>query len=156
MHSITCESPETRAARPPGPRARTESPCRLLAVLLLCLAPQLFSGCAFDVAHVKQLPVSFQPVTGAPLRWRLGHEAKVSIGTGYTTRLQPGTRWVQVGRLEQGDVFKTADQVVTVEASNIHEAHLVVKDGAVTGFYLPVERTFTPVNPPKLIQIQTQ
>lgn len=157
MHSITCESAaETRTAKPSRQRARTAAPCQPLAALLLCLIQLLFFGCAFDVAHVKQLPASFQPVTGTPVRWRLGHEAKVSIGTGYTTRLQPGTRWVQVGRLEQGDVFKTADQIVTVEASNIHEAYLVIKDGAVTGFYLPVERTFTPVNPPKLIQIQTQ
>lgn len=151
-------SPSTRnhcAADPGG--WPSPSPRKLKAgVLLLCFAPLLFTSCAFDLTQVKQLPASFQPVAGAPQRWRLGQEAKIAIGTGYTTRLQSGTRWAQVGRLAQGDVFKTADQVVTVEAANIHEAYLVVKDGAVTGFYLPVERTFTPVNPPKPIQITPQ
>ena len=108
------------------------------------------------MTHVKQTPANIQPLSGTPQRFRLGNDERISIGTGYTTQLKSGTRWEQVGRLEQGDVFKTADQILTVEASNIHEAYLVVRGGAVTGFYLPVERAFTSVNPPKPIQIQNQ
>lgn len=116
----------------------------------------LGSGCAFDLTHVKQSPANFQPVSAGGSRWKLNQEVKISIGTGYSTRLKAGTRWEQVGKIEQGDIFKTSDQILTVEASNIHEAYLVVRDGMVTGFYLSVERTFTPVSPPKSIQSERQ
>lgn len=128
----------------------------MVQTLVLCLLPLFLAACAFDITHVKQSPASIQPLSGTPQRFRLGNAEEISIGTGYTTRLKSGTRWEQVGRLEQGDVFKTADQILTVEASNIHEAYLVVRAGAVTGFYLPVEKTFAAVNPPKAIQIQNQ
>jgi len=57
-----------------------------------------------------------------------------------------------VGRIEQGEVYKTKDQVVTVEASNMYEAQLVLSGSLVVGFYLPVERTFTAADPPQQIQ----
>jgi hypothetical protein len=48
----------------------------------------------------------------------------------------------------QGDVFRTADQVLTVEASHIHEAYIVVWGSMLRGFYLPVEGTFSPLSSP--------
>ena len=127
------------------------SPPRVVVVSVLALWAV---GCAFDLSHVKQTPAALATAPSGGSRWRLVSDANISIGTGYATRLKAGTQWEQVGRLAQGDVFKTHDQILTVEASNIHEAYLVVRDKMVTGFYLPVERTFTPVNPPQPIQTE--
>jgi hypothetical protein len=122
---------------------------RLLSVSLLLLA-----GCAFDLVHVKQQPTTYTPVIGHADAFTLGQEVKATLGTGFPTHLKSGTQWRQVGSTEYGKVYSTQDQIVTVEASNIHEAQLVVSNQCVTGFYLPVEKTFTPVS--KLIPIQTQ
>jgi hypothetical protein len=79
------------------------------------------------------------------------------LGTSFPTRLKSGTRWSHVGSTEHGDVFRTKDQIVTVEASNIHEAYLVLSNRVVTGFYLPVEKTFAPARKPVLLPTtQTQ
>jgi hypothetical protein len=70
--------------------------------------------------------------------------------------LEAGTRWTQVGRIEQGDVFRTKDQIVQVEASDVYEAYVVLNGNNIVGFYLPVERTFTAVSPPAAVQIDHQ
>jgi len=112
------------------------------------------SGCAFDITHVKQQPATFAAVSGMTNGFILSHDVKATLGTGYPTRLKSGTRWQPVGVIAQGTVFETKDQIVTVEASNIHEAQLVVSNGFITGFYLPVEKTFAPSKSP--IRIETQ
>ena len=121
----------------------------MLAVTLLVLA-----GCAFDISHVKQSPATFSPPAGSPETFVLSQDVKAALGTGFPTRLKAGTRWRQVGDTEHGAVFGTQDQIVTVEASNTFEALLVVSNHCVTGFYLPVEKTFAATTRP--IPIQTQ
>jgi len=79
---------------------------------------------------------------------------KVALSTGYSTRLRANTRWELVGTLTQGEVYRTKDQIVAVEGAHIHEAYIVVKQGALVGFYLPVERTFSPVTPSTLLSIE--
>jgi hypothetical protein len=113
----------------------------------------LLSGCAFDVSHVKQRPASFTPSVAPTKSFALDRDIKATVGSGFPTRLKAGTRWVQVGQTEYGAVFATKDQILTVESSNMYEAQLVVADGAITGFYLPVEKTFVAVSP--RIPIQT-
>lgn len=72
------------------------------------------------------------------------------------TPLKKGTRWHHVGNTEFGAVFSTKDQIVTVKATHIHEAQIVVSNqGCLAGFFLPVERTFTPLSKPVRIEIQT-
>jgi len=115
----------------------------------------LLTGCAFDLVHVKQMPVSYLSIADPAKAFVLVHEVKATLGTTYPTRLKAGTRWRQVGTTEHGAVFATQDQIVTVEDSNIHEARLVVSDDVIKGFYLPVEKTFVPVKHPIRIQTQT-
>ena len=122
----------------------------LMAVAVLALV----AGCAFDISHVKQQPVTYTAVATPAQAFVLSREIKATMGTGYPTRLKAGTRWYQVGNTEHGAVFGTKDQVVTVEASNNYEAQLVVADGFVKGFYLPVERSFVTVSSP--IRLETQ
>lgn len=106
----------------------------------------VLAGCA---PAVVQQTTEFTPRTGKS--FRLARRADVSLSTGYSTTLRPGARWELAGQVPQGEVYRTRDQIVTVEGSHIHEAYIVVKDGAVVGFYLPVERTFSPVTPPQAI-----
>lgn len=127
---------------------------RLAATIALIVAASMLSACAFDLVHVKQVPISFAAVSENPGTFVLRQDVNVGIGTGYQTRLRAGTRWRQVGRTPHGDVFTTKDQILTVEASNIHEARLVVNEQAITGFYLPVEKTFVPVKQPIPIDVQ--
>lgn len=108
----------------------------------------LVAGCAFDVSHVRQQPAQFTAAAPPAREFVLTKLVKAKLGTGFPTVLNAGTRWRQVGSVQQGDVFATRDQVVMVEASNNYEAYLVVAAGSVRGFYLPVERTFVAVARP--------
>jgi len=115
----------------------------------------MLAGCAFDLSYVTKKPVAFTAATGTSPDFVLQKEVKVSLGTGYPTLLKSGTRWHQVGATEYGTVFATKDQIVTVEASNIYEAQLIVSNQCITGFYLPVEKVVTPVSRPIHIEIQS-
>jgi hypothetical protein len=116
---------------------------------MLCLI-----GCAFDLVSVKQVPTKLD--TGQPPKnpFVLGKEASADLGTSFNTILKQNTKWQFVGVIPEGDVYKTRDQVLTVEASNIHEAYIVVSSGNLVGFYLPVEKTFAPISGKMELAIQ--
>lgn len=122
---------------------------------LFLVCTLLLVGCAFDVSYVKKSPATFTATAGTSPDFVLQQDGKVSLGTGFPTRLKSGTHWHQVGTTEYGTVFATKDQIVTVEASNIYEAQLIVSNQCITGFYLPVEKMVTPVSPPIHIEIQS-
>lgn len=111
------------------------------------------NACAFDLIHVKQLPAKLDTNAEARSSFVLEKEETIDLGTGYTRVLKAGTRWNYVGKIENGDVFKTKDQILTVEASNIHEAYIVVSSEKIVGFYLPVEKTFSPLSTAKPLKI---
>jgi len=122
-------------------------------LILCCILVILLSSCAFDVVHVKQIPTKIDSshLTKAP--FKLEKDVKVSLGTGYSRKLKKGTRWNYVGTIPYGDVYKTNDQILTVEASNIYEAYIVVSSGKLVGFYLPVEHSFFPINDSKELKM---
>jgi hypothetical protein len=125
----------------------------LCAILITAI---LSAGCAFDISHVKQSPASFVPVAeNAQEHFTLDKDVKATLGTGFATWLLAGSRWQQVGNTQYGEVFHTRDQVVTVEASDIYEADLVVSNRIMTGFYLIVEKTFAPLSHPTPLPITT-
>jgi hypothetical protein len=109
----------------------------------------LLPACAFDVVHIKQIPVQMGSSVALNNSFRLGKEVNFSLGTGYSRKLNQGTKWICVGSISQGDIFKTNDQVLTVEGSNIYEAYIVVASGKLVGFYLPVEQSYCPLSEPK-------
>ena len=114
------------------------------------------SSCMFDIVRVKQAPANFSLVADSSATFTLNESVEVSIGTGFKPRLRSGTVWRQVGKIEAGDVFTTDDQVLTVEASNVHEARLVVRARALMGFYLPVEKTFVGIAIPRPLKISSR
>ena len=105
-------------------------------------------GCAFDVIHVDRTPVRLDTASKtctAP--FTLGGDVTVTPSGGYDRTLKQGTRWECRGRIEQGWVYRTRDQVLTLEASNVFEADIVVSGRTLTGFYLPVERAYSALRP---------
>lgn len=143
---------------PTGGERETIAPLSFMKLIYesvaLILGAMLLAGCAFDVVHVKQVPTTLDQTTADKPSWRLASNLKVGLGTGYSRTLKAGTQWDYVGRIAQGEVYKTKDQILTVEASNIHEAYVVVANGILTGFYLPVEQTFSPLPSPKRLPIE--
>jgi hypothetical protein len=134
--------------------AETESAnSRLIAVSVLCLL-SLCPGCAFDVVRLKQSLTQYEAVPPTGRTWILNDDLKVTIASGWATPLRKGTNWRQVGKIKEGDVLKTADPIVTVEASNLFEAYPVIDHGSVVGFFLPVENSFTPADPPAPIDLR--
>jgi hypothetical protein len=119
------------------------------ALSLVTPAYLLLASCA---PAVVQQSVQLAPGGGTSLR--LTRPVSVPLSTGYSTRLRADTRWDLVGNLPQGDVYKTRDQIVTVEGSDIHEAYIVVSQGSLVGFYLPVKRTFSPVAPSQPLSLE--
>ncbi len=114
----------------------------------VCVALMVASGCAFDVYHLKQLPATMESGRSARDSFQLVKEQEVDLGNSYKRTLRKGTRWTHVGTIRQGEVFKTADQILTVEASNVHEAYIVVSSNKLVGFYLPVEKAYSPLSEP--------
>ena len=115
----------------------------------LCAATLLLSlpGCAFDVSYVKRTPTEFQASAPDGPGWTLQQNQSIGVGSGFPTKLRQGTRWQLAGHVPQGDVYSTSDQVVTVEASNIYEAMVVIQGDKLTGFYLPVDHAFVATDP---------
>lgn len=122
----------------------------VITFVVFCLT---FS-CAFDVIRVKQEPAQFVPNTSDQDGWILHQDIKVSLDTGYRRKLKAGARWYRIGKIENGDVYKTNDQILTVEGSNIYEAFIVVSERYLVGFYLPANQTFSPLSSKILLPIE--
>ena len=126
---------------------RRHSPLLLLSTLL--------AACAFDVIKLDHVPVTLAPAHAAASSFTLRTSANVELSTGYSRTLNAGTVWHPAGSLPQGGVFKTRDQVLTVEGSNIYEAYIVVKGARLAGFYLPANGTYSALEQPVDLQLLT-
>lgn len=108
-------------------------------LLFACLA-----GCASQVRHE---PLTFTPAASAGYQSlkTMAQAANIVLDTGYNRSLRAGSQWIHVGTVSQGDVYKSYKDVFTLEGAHIHEAYLVISDGQLVGFYLPVERGYSPI-----------
>jgi len=69
----------------------------------------------------------------------------VRLDSGYDRSIRAGTEFVDAGGIAQGDILKPTNATFTVEGAHMHEAYLVVNTGRIVGFYLPVEKSFSPL-----------
>jgi hypothetical protein len=125
-----------------------------LIFLMACIVVLSTVGCAFDIVKVKQTPANFTAAENHEKSFKLVKEVTVTLGTGYKRKIKAGTEWDYIGKISQGEVYKTDDQVLTIEGSNIFEADIVVSNSDLVGFYLPVEKTFSPLSSPIKLEIQ--
>lgn len=126
-------------------------PKQNLASILFAFA---VGGCAFDVIHVDHTPAQLDAGADCGAPFTLADDVLVTPSGGYDRTLKQDTAWECVGELTQGAVYRTRDQVLTIEASNVFEANIVVSNGQLAGFYLPVERAFSPLSSPVPLPMQ--
>lgn len=118
--------------------------------LMLCAAVLAASACAPTISHT---PATLQTTDGSQVVV-VGETIRVSPKTGYARVVASGSEWREEGTIAQGTVYAPVGFVFTLESAHVREAYLVVKDGAVAGFYLPVERAFSPISTTTKITFQ--
>ncbi len=116
------------------------------AALAACLA---LAACA---AEVTRHPTELKP--GAARAWVLQQPVSFHLDSGYPRQLVGGTAFQELGTVPQGRVLKPVGAVLTVEGAHMHEAYAVVRDGQLVGFYLPVEKSFSPLSQPVSLPLQ--
>jgi hypothetical protein len=101
----------------------------------------LLAGCA---ASVTFTPAEMTATPGQAPR-SLSKPVEIVLDTGYSRTLAVGSQWLRVGSIAQGEVYKSHGSVFTLEGKHVHEAYLVADGNLLVGFYLPVERGFSPL-----------
>jgi len=122
-------------------------------LILSCILGMLLNACAFDIVHLQQIPTQLKSASLMKNSLKLEKETEISLDTGYSRTLKQGTKWNYVGISSYGDIYKTNDQILTVEGSNIHEAYIVISSGKLVGFYLPAKQTYSPLDDPVELQM---
>lgn len=110
--------------------------------LVVALGALGLAGCAPEIVrHPTQLTLVPEQPDGTI---EIVEDASISVGPGYRRVIRRGSLWTRIGRSVEGEVYKPVDRVFTVEGAHIHEAYLVLEGDRIVGFYLPVERAFSP------------
>lgn len=128
---------------------------RLGVALAIGMAVPLVA-CAFDVVTLKRSPAELTATAASSGQWRLQTTQKPYLVSGFASALAAGTIWQKIGTIGQGDVLRTRDQIVSIEASNLYQADIVVDHGQLVGFYLPVDHAFTPCSSVRAIDLLRQ
>jgi len=110
------------------------------------------TGCSPTIPVIR---ADLAPSAGESAVLRLNQGVTFTLPTGYARALRQGTRWIRIGRIQQGTVFKPVDSVFTVEGAHVREAYLVIRDTKLVGFYLPVERAFSHLDEPLILDFST-
>lgn len=118
---------------------------RLLVFLLL-------NGCAMEVVRA---PADFVSISEAQARRIVtAQPVEIMLDSRYRRTLSAGSALLEVGSVGAGQVFKPMNTVFTVEGKHMHEAYLVLRNEKVVGFYLPVEKAFSPLSESVVLPIK--
>ncbi len=110
---------------------------------LLSFVLFIIAGCAFDLAHISSDLTVMRPNDGIKKIFRIIEDTKIKDPPcGYHRTLNKDSKWELIGDIPEGEVYKSSNQILTIECSNVFEAYIVVVDGYLTGFYLPVQKGF--------------
>ena len=108
------------------------------------IAAALLAGCA---SEVKRQPVELATtVPEMGKRYDLRDAVSFTLDSGYSRAIPARTEFAVAGRVVQGLVFKPTQTVLTIEGAHMHEAYAVLQADRLVGFYLPVERAFSPLS----------
>jgi hypothetical protein len=121
------------------------------ASILVLFAAALAAGCA---SEVKRQPADLSADADVGRRQVTTTVVEARLESGYTRTIRPDTEFVVFGRIAQGMVLKPTQTVLTVEGAHMHEAYAVLRDGALVGFYLPVERAYAALPTPVPMPLQ--
>lgn len=118
---------------------------------LLIASMIAMSGCAPELTRTATSYAPLATVEKATVI-RVDREEIVEYGSIYTRSIAAGSEWIQVGRVNEGDVFRRLNGVFTVEGAHIHEAALVLRGKTLVGFYLLAEASFVAISAPMALQ----
>lgn len=109
----------------------------------------LLASCAAEV--VKQPSTFFEPAPASPAVFKTVQTTVFpEFSSGYKRAIAQGSVWKLAGTVAQGEVYIPIKTVFTVQGAHSHEAYLVVDKGKLTGFYLPVEKAYSPLMNPEI------
>lgn len=112
-------------------------------------------GCATDLRREAVPQPAVSPVVeAAAIEFIL--DAHIEVHTGYHRMIPAGSVWEAIARLPHGLAYKRRNGVFTLEGAHIHEAHIVIDNRTLVGFYLPVERAFSPMAPLPILTREIQ
>ena len=112
--------------------------------LAVVVSAALLAACAAEVVRRPAQLESSSP--GARLATK--DRKAFTLDSGYERVIEAGTEFMELGRIREGRVLKPLGTVITIEGAHMHEAYPVESDGRLVGFYLPVERAFSPLSRP--------
>lgn len=117
-----------------------------MRAVALFLTAATLAGCANEIIRSPaELSVASAQEAG---RYVVTKPATIMLDSGYERTIASGTEFAEIGRIQQGRVLKPVNTTFTVEGAHMHEAYPVVNGERIVGFYLPVERAFSPLSTP--------
>ena len=122
---------------------------KIIQILCVLVYFGFLVGCALEVVRS---PVNITLVKGS--EFVLTQPAYLVLDSGYQRTINSGTTFLEVGTTQYGVVLKPLNTSFTIEGAHMHEAYPVIQNGTVTGFYLPVEKSFSPLTKPAAISIE--
>ena len=100
-------------------------------------------ACASDVVRS---PVELSALPAPQKRYVALQPASIRLDSGYERSISAGTEFVEIGRIPQGSILRPTNTTFTIEGAHMHEAYPVLSNQRIVGFYLPVERAFSPLS----------
>ena len=122
---------------------------KIIQILCVLVYFGFLVGCALEVVRS---PVNITLVKGS--EFVLTQPAYLVLDSGYQRTINSGTTFLEVGTTQYGVVLKPLNTSFTIEGAHMHEAYPVIQNGTVTGFFLPVEKSFSPLTKPAAISIE--
>lgn len=126
-----------------------------IAAVPSCIAAMvcfLIMGCAAEVTRHTVVFNSLASASDTEQRLVKRNEL-VTFNSGYERAILKDSSWKLVGSVPQGRVYASSGSAFSVEGAHVHEAYLVVAKGNLVGFYLPVEKSFTPLNSVRVVNL---
>lgn len=133
-------------------QARTGFSRPLARLLAAALPLVLLSACS----SVEEQRIAYVSIAAAenpqevgllrPFSGMLINDAKVDLPV--------GSRWTQIGAVPQGDLYRRADTVFTIDARRWRETYLVISDGALNGVYFPGDTLYMPLPKPSRLYVK--
>lgn len=121
--------------------------------IFLSIFALMLAGCA---SEVNRYPVQISQIADNPARLVATKTISFALDLGYARTIKAGSVFKQIARTEKGTVLKPVNTVFTVEGAQVHEAYPVLQGNRIVGFYLPVERAFSPLKEPVLLPLQEE
>ncbi|WP_256985615.1 hypothetical protein [Bordetella genomosp. 1] len=121
-------------------------------IALMAAAGMVLSGCL----SVSTQQVALAPVTDVDSANELSLARNVifTLSNGTNQTLPAGSCWRRAGAIAQGDVYRPLDRNFVIQGRRQAEAWIVAAGGKLAGFYLPGERSYTPLSHPVTLPVE--